>query len=75
MAELAAMVAAGHRAVVVYCIQRTDCDSFATAADIDPAYDLALRAALAAGVEALPYACRVAVDGIALERRLALRLP
>jgi DNA-binding sugar fermentation-stimulating protein len=53
----------------------TCCDGFATAADIDPAYDLALRAALAAGVEALPYACRVAVDGITLERRLALRLP
>ena len=75
MAELAAVVASGGRAVLVYCIQRSDCDRFATAADIDPAYDAALRAAIAAGVEVLPYACRVGIEEIVLERPLPLALP
>lgn len=75
MAELAAVVAGGGRAALVYCIQRADCDGFATAADIDPAYDAALRAAIAAGVEVLPYACRVTCEEIVLERRLPLALP
>jgi len=74
MAELAAMVAAGHRAVLVYAIQRDDCDGFATAADLDPVYDAALRAAIAGGVEVLPYACRVSIEEIAVERRLPLAL-
>lgn len=75
MAELAAVVAAGGRAVLVYCIQRADCEAFATAADIDPAYDAALRAAIAAGVEVLPYACRVSTQEIVVERALPLALP
>ena len=75
MAELAAVVAAGGRAVLVYCIQRADCEAFATAADIDPAYDAALHAAIAAGVEVLPYACRVDTQEIVVERLLPLALP
>lgn len=75
MHELAAMVAAGHRAVLVYCIQRSDCEAFTTAADIDPAYDKALRAAIAGGVEILPYACRVGTEEIVVERPLPLALP
>ena len=42
LVELSDMVAEGHRAVMVYCVQRADCDRFITAADIDPAYDAAL---------------------------------
>lgn len=75
MHELAAMVAAGHRAVLVYCIQRSDCEAFTTAADIDPAYDKALRSAIAGGVEVLPYACQVSIEEIAVARPVALRLP
>lgn len=75
MHELAAVVAAGHRAALVYCIQRADCEGFTTAADIDPGYDAALRAAIAGGVEVLPYACRVTPEEIVLEKRLHLALP
>lgn len=68
--ELAAEVAAGHRAVMVYLVQRGDADRFALAADIDPTYARAFDRALAAGVEAVAYACRVTPEEIAVERRL-----
>ncbi len=38
LAELAAMAQAGHRAVMLYLIQRTDARAFRLAEDIDPAY-------------------------------------
>ncbi|NNE84434.1 MAG: DNA/RNA nuclease SfsA [Alphaproteobacteria bacterium] len=64
LAELSDMVAAGHRAVMVYVIQREDCSHFSLADDIDPAYGAAFAAARAAGVEAIAYACNISVDGI-----------
>jgi sugar fermentation stimulation protein A len=64
MAELAEMVRAGHRAVVLYVVQRGDCRAFRVAGDLDPAYDRAFEAARAAGVEALCYACEVSEVGI-----------
>ncbi len=74
MAELALMAEAGHRSVLVYCIQRMDCDGFRTAVDIDPGYDAALRDALARGVEVLPYSCRLTTEEIVTDRRLPLLL-
>ena len=70
--ELADMVAAGFRAVMLYVVQREDCDRFRTAADFDPAYHAGLKVALAAGVEALVYGCAVTVDGIRIDRKLEL---
>lgn len=75
LAELSDMVASGHRAVMFYLVQRDDCDRFAIAADIDPNYNIALQAALAAGVEAICYACRVETTGIEVSRPLTLSLP
>ena len=72
LAALSAMVEAGHRAVMLYVVQRGDCAAFRIAHDLDPAYDMAFRAARAAGVEALCYACEVGVDGIEIGRPLAL---
>jgi sugar fermentation stimulation protein A len=66
--ELAAMAAAGHRAVMLYCIQRTDCDRLALAGDLDPGYAAAFARARAAGVEALAWRCAVSPAGIALDR-------
>lgn len=68
--ELAAAVADGHRAVMLFIVQREDCRRFRVAADLDPAYDRGLRAARAAGVEALCYACRVRRDGIEIDAPL-----
>ena len=63
--ELAAMVAAGHRAVMLYLIQIGSAERFALAADIDPAYASAFVRARAAGVEAIAYRCAITADGIA----------
>jgi len=74
MAELARMVEQGARAVALFVVQRGDCQAFAPAADLDPAFAAALRDAAARGVETLAYACAVGVEGVAIERALAVRL-
>ncbi|MFI4951293.1 MAG: DNA/RNA nuclease SfsA [Caulobacterales bacterium] len=66
--ELAAMAAEGDRAVVLFVVQRTDCDAFAACAELDPAFALALDRAADAGVEVLIYDCGVALEGIKLRR-------
>ncbi|MFL4469713.1 DNA/RNA nuclease SfsA [Tateyamaria armeniaca] len=50
---LADMVRAGHRAIMLYLVQRTDCTRFALASNIDPAYAACYASAAAAGVETI----------------------
>ena len=71
--ELAAVAEAGDRAVLLFLVQRSDCDHVAVAEDIDPAYAAALEDAMARGVEILCYACQVGSEAILLDRRLQLR--
>lgn len=66
LGDLAAMARAGHRAVLVYLVQRTDCTRMRTAADIDPAYAAALAAARAAGVEVLAHRAAITPSQITL---------
>ena len=68
--ELAAVAQGGARAVMLYIVQREDCDSFTLAADIDPTYAAAFAEARTSGVEALAYACRLSTDGIVVDRPL-----
>ncbi len=70
--EMSAMVAAGHRAVLVFCVQRGDVDCVRPADHIDPVYGRTLREALAAGVEVIALGATVWPAGIELERRLAV---
>lgn len=70
LAELSDMVRAGHRAVMLYLIQRDDADRFQIARDIDPKYAEALTAARAAGVEAYAAVCRLSPQAIELNRLL-----
>ena len=71
--ELAAQVALGHRAVMVFCVQRADCDHLEVAADIDPGYAVAFQRARAAGVEALAYVCHVSAETIALTHSIPIK--
>lgn len=66
--ELAAIAAAGGRAVMLYVIQIGSATSFGLARDIDPAYGRAFDRASAAGVEALARTCRITVDGLNLAK-------
>ncbi|TDK43945.1 DNA/RNA nuclease SfsA [Antarcticimicrobium luteum] len=68
--ELSDMVRAGHRALMLYLIQRTDCDRFELARDIDPAYGAAFDRAQAAGVERLVYTTRITPQDITLDHAL-----
>jgi sugar fermentation stimulation protein A len=70
--ELSNMVAAGHRAVMLYLVQRTDAARFDLAADIDPAYAAAYAKAKVAGVEMLAYRCHVSPDEIVLDRAIKI---
>ena len=72
LAELTAMKTAGHRAVMLYVVQRGDCREFRIAADIDAVYDIAFREARAAGVEMLCYYCAVNLDAIEIAGPLAI---
>ncbi|MEP0518705.1 MAG: DNA/RNA nuclease SfsA [Hyphomicrobiales bacterium] len=73
--ELANMVAEGHRAVMVYLIQRDDGDRLRFAAEIDPNYAAAFARAYEAGVEALAYVCKLTPQGIETYRSVPVEVP
>ena len=62
--ELGDMVEAGHRAVMIYLVQRGDCDRLRICDDLDPAYGRAFARAMARGVEAYAVKCRVSAAEI-----------
>lgn len=66
LAELSDMVAEGHRAIMLYLVQRTDCQKFKLASDMDPTYAHAFEAARSAGVEMLCYGTNLDLDGISI---------
>ncbi len=63
----------GFRAIMVYIIQRHDCEEFRVAGHIDPQYALAFQQAK--GVEFFAYGCSCAPDGITLEYRVPVKDP
>ncbi len=73
--ELGDMVDAGARAVMVYLVQRTDCQRLAFAADLDPGYANAVGTARARGVETLCYACAIDPETITATRALPILTP
>lgn len=66
-------VQAGERAVVLFVVQRPDCDIFSACRELDPVFAAGLDAAAEAGVEVLVYGCDVSVQGVRLARRLDWR--
>jgi len=66
LAELLDMATQGHRAVMLFLVQRTDAERVSVAGDIDPAYAAAFDAARAAGVEVLAHGTVISPEGVAL---------
>ncbi len=69
--ELMAMVAAGHRAVLFFCVQLTGVERVEVAADIDPSYAQTMAQALAAGVEVMAWRTSINADEIVLEQAIS----
>ena len=62
--ELRGVIEAGHRAVMLYLVQRTDCARFKLAGDIDPRYAEAFDLARDAGVEMICYGTVISREGV-----------
>ena len=74
LAELADMVAEGHKALMVYLIQRADAERFTLAHDIDAAYAKAFEAATKRGVDAIALTCTVTPQGITVARTIPIAI-
>lgn len=72
--ELAVARRKGCRAVVLFVVQRPDAGAFSPNDSTDPAFGRALREAVAAGVEAYAYTCRVTPRRVTLGRRIPVEL-
>lgn len=72
--ELMAEVAAGNRAVLVFCVQRDDVQTVAPADDIDPLYGALLREAGQAGVELIGAGAVLSDVGVTLTRQIPVSL-
>ena len=68
--ELMGLAAAGHRAVMLFLVNRGDCDEFGPADDLDPEYGKLLRQAAARGVEVLSYAATVSPQHVTVSRSI-----
>ncbi len=64
----------GDRSVLLFLVQRADCERIEPADDIDPAYGAALRAAVRAGVEVLGVRARVTPRALLFEGALPVSL-
>jgi sugar fermentation stimulation protein A len=64
--ELTAMVESGERAVMLFVVQRTDCDAFDACHELDPAYARGLDRAAADGVEVLVRTCVITEEHVTL---------
>jgi sugar fermentation stimulation protein A len=72
LAELADMVREGHKAVMVYLIQRGDVSKLSFARDIDADYANAFDAAMKAGVEAVALRCKLSTTEIVVEKKIPI---
>lgn len=72
--ELAHVLDQGHRAALVLCVQRSDCEGFIPAEAIDPTWTASLREVVARGVEVYALTGRFGAEGFVLDRRLPVWL-
>jgi sugar fermentation stimulation protein A len=72
--DLETVASEGKRAVMLYLVQRTDCDRVTLAQDIDPAYVSAFVSARTAGMETIAVGCRISPQEIEVSGELDFRL-
>ncbi len=72
--ELMRLRRRGHRAVLLFVIQRADIHAFRPADEIDAEYGRWLRRAVKAGVEIYPYRANVTARSIVLKEGVPLRI-
>ena len=72
--ELIQLKGEGHRAVLMFLVQRTDVSSVRPADEIDPVYGQTLRRAATSGVEVFAYKARVAEKEIAVHSQVPVCL-
>lgn len=75
LGELSDMVAQGHRAIMIYLIQREDCDRFNLCRDLDKVYCAAFDAAMRNGVEAYAIRCQINPQAIVPEKLIPIDEP
>ncbi len=68
--ELADMVSQGHRSIMFYLVQRTDCTRFRLAQDVDKNYADAFAHARKAGVEVMCFDTLIDTSGVTLGKPL-----
>ena len=73
LAEMADMVREGHRAVMVYLIQRNDAKSLSLARDVDARYGEAYDKAVKAGVEVIAVRCKLSTDAIMVDKTVPMK--
>ena len=66
---------AGKRAVLCFCVQRTDVDEVRPADDIDPEYGRTLREAVGTGVEVVAYRAEMHPEAVVLAERIPVVCP
>lgn len=64
----------GHRAIMLYVVNREDADIFKPAEQVDPIYAKLLKEASQNGVEIFVYACKLSPQEITLIRKLEINL-
>lgn len=73
--ELGDMADAGHRAMMVFLIQRGDCERFALCRDLDADYAREFDRAVGRGVEAFAVRCQISTDAIVPEAVIPIDEP
>jgi len=63
-------LAQNHRAVLLFVVQRGDCNKLKIAQDIDPDYAKLISSAINKGLEVLVYCCEVTPKMVEINRKL-----
>ncbi len=72
--ELIEIKNSGKRAVLLFIVQREDCQAFKVHQTIDLKYEKGLRKAIGSGVEVLVYQCKISNEEIYVSKKLPLKI-